>query len=102
MIRRPPRSTLFPYTTLFRSLMGSGLVIQGSGSSGTLNVNEPLPSLTVSGGNLSFNRTVTNLVRYSTLLNSSNTVMSYADFSLSTIANAAALTVDTGAILNFG
>src|SRR2546426_3832650 len=23
MIRRPPRSTLFPYTTLFRSLMGS-------------------------------------------------------------------------------
>src|SRR5438874_7281354 len=24
MIRRPPRSTLFPYTTLFRSLMVSG------------------------------------------------------------------------------
>src|SRR3712207_7912749 len=24
MIRRPPRSTLFPYTTLFRSLQGSG------------------------------------------------------------------------------
>src|SRR2546428_1501644 len=24
MIRRPPRSTLFPYTTLFRSLGGSG------------------------------------------------------------------------------
>src|SRR3989454_11368469 len=24
MIRRPPRSTLFPYTTLFRSLMGFG------------------------------------------------------------------------------
>src|SRR2546428_7569430 len=24
MIRRPPRSTLFPYTTLFRSLMGNG------------------------------------------------------------------------------
>src|SRR3989442_9405728 len=23
MIRRPPRSTLFPYTTLFRSVMGS-------------------------------------------------------------------------------
>src|SRR2546429_4302023 len=23
MIRRPPRSTLFPYTTLFRSLIGS-------------------------------------------------------------------------------
>src|SRR2546423_11012070 len=24
MIRRPPRSTLFPYTTLFRSAMGDG------------------------------------------------------------------------------
>src|SRR5256885_11946406 len=24
MIRRPPRSTLFPYTTLFRSLKGAG------------------------------------------------------------------------------
>src|SRR2546430_5368049 len=24
MIRRPPRSTLFPYTTLFRSLQGYG------------------------------------------------------------------------------
>src|SRR6266576_6387544 len=28
MIRRPPRSTLFPYTTLFRSLL-QGLVICG-------------------------------------------------------------------------
>src|SRR5436305_9306895 len=26
MIRRPPRSTLFPYTTLFRSLAESGYV----------------------------------------------------------------------------
>src|SRR5258708_23416061 len=26
MIRRPPRSTLFPYTTLFRSIMASGHV----------------------------------------------------------------------------
>src|SRR5256885_7551121 len=26
MIRRPPRSTLFPYTTLFRSLDGLGTV----------------------------------------------------------------------------
>src|SRR2546430_14504799 len=25
MIRRPPRSTLFPYTTLFRSLLGAGV-----------------------------------------------------------------------------
>src|SRR3712207_7697219 len=27
MIRRPPRSTLFPYTTLFRSTMQSGWAI---------------------------------------------------------------------------
>src|SRR5437660_12701958 len=27
MIRRPPRSTLFPYTTLFRSLEEGGLVV---------------------------------------------------------------------------
>src|SRR5256885_12995841 len=26
MIRRPPRSTLFPYTTLFRSVVGQALV----------------------------------------------------------------------------
>src|SRR2546427_9612985 len=27
MIRRPPRSTLFPYTTLFRSLLRAGAVL---------------------------------------------------------------------------
>src|SRR3712207_7577768 len=27
MIRRPPRSTLFPYTTLFRSEVGSDLIV---------------------------------------------------------------------------
>src|SRR5258708_13825442 len=30
MIRRPPRSTLFPYTTLFRSTLGSGLTTGAS------------------------------------------------------------------------
>src|SRR2546426_7065449 len=29
MIRRPPRSTLFPYTTLFRSLLTTGLATPG-------------------------------------------------------------------------
>ena len=28
MIRRPPRSTLFPYTTLFRSKVGMAVLIQ--------------------------------------------------------------------------
>src|SRR2546429_8838690 len=39
MIRRPPRSTLFPYTTLFRSLRSVGLTESswsGSRSCGTL------------------------------------------------------------------
>src|SRR5260370_25699404 len=29
MIRRPPRSTLFPYTTLFRSVTGDGNTVLG-------------------------------------------------------------------------
>src|SRR5256885_3897223 len=31
MIRRPPRSTLFPYTTLFRSVRGPGARARGRG-----------------------------------------------------------------------
>src|SRR2546427_11536379 len=31
MIRRPPRSTLFPYTTLFRSLQRQALARDGGG-----------------------------------------------------------------------
>src|SRR3989442_4963839 len=36
MIRRPPRSTLFPYTTLFRSLLREGIkvVIAGQPNAG--------------------------------------------------------------------
>ena len=28
MVRRPPRSTLFPYTTLFRSFLDAGRIIE--------------------------------------------------------------------------
>src|SRR2546430_12987546 len=41
MIRRPPRSTLFPYTTLFRSLSvapTSGTITAGQSATFTLNV----------------------------------------------------------------
>src|SRR5256885_4243261 len=31
MIRRPPRSTLFPYTTLFRSVQGTNAALQDPG-----------------------------------------------------------------------
>src|SRR3712207_8770609 len=35
MIRRPPRSTLFPYTTLFRSGLGLSIVRHLAGALGT-------------------------------------------------------------------
>src|SRR3989441_5559644 len=38
MIRRPPRSTLFPYTTLFRSLLGPN----GAGKTTTVEILEGL------------------------------------------------------------
>src|SRR3712207_7555403 len=34
MIRRPPRSTLFPYTTLFRSRAAGTGAVNGSGTAG--------------------------------------------------------------------
>src|SRR3712207_6960906 len=34
MIRRPPRSTLFPYTTLFRSHVGRGVLRHQQGGGG--------------------------------------------------------------------
>src|SRR5689334_24175822 len=65
MIRRPPRSTLFPYTTLFRSL---GLFRQ---------VADRLIYI-----HLDSNRTVSPLDRKSTRLNSSHSSISYAVFCL--------------------
>src|SRR2546422_8260224 len=35
MIRRPPRSTLFPYTTLFRSLSGAHWLVQAATRAGS-------------------------------------------------------------------
>src|SRR5437588_3831463 len=64
MIRRPPTSTLFPYTTLFRSSTRRSL-------------SEPFgkPQLVIANG-----RVVED--RKSTRLNSSHTVISYAVFCL--------------------
>src|SRR2546422_7035478 len=44
MIRRPPRSTLFPYTTLFRSTGGKpdAVLAPGNNGIGTLTVNSNL------------------------------------------------------------
>src|SRR3712207_7374793 len=43
MIRRPPRSTLFPYTTLFRSYLGVPL-LDGEGLVGVLYAHSPEPA----------------------------------------------------------
>src|SRR5260221_13905253 len=42
MIRRPPRSTLFPYTTLFRSRLASGPLL-ADGAMGTLLYSRGIP-----------------------------------------------------------
>src|SRR4051795_10650529 len=67
MIRRPPRSTLFPYTTLFRS----GCCTAGRCNSHLIN-DRPLYG---AGGGID---------RKSTRLNSSHTLISYAVFCLKT------------------
>src|SRR5260221_5024316 len=74
MIRRPPRSTLFPYTTLFRSTVGCILLV----AVGIAWLATKFPSS--DGENLS--PIAENLDRKSTRLNSSHTVISYAVFCL--------------------
>src|SRR5438034_7401379 len=85
MIRRPPRSTLFPYTTLFRSQGGqyrAGEWIEGVPTIGTwADHSVPLPE----GGEFQTGVAKTNpwwQDRKSTRLNSSHTVISYAVFCL--------------------
>src|SRR2546430_7029078 len=41
MIRRPPRSTLFPYTTLFRSLRDWVIRFNEQGADGLINIPSP-------------------------------------------------------------
>src|SRR5258707_10500356 len=48
MIRRPPRSTLFPYTTLFRSSWTHVKEVRSSGALTYLGSDTRLPSLAVS------------------------------------------------------
>src|SRR5256885_9441520 len=101
MIRRPPRSTLFPYTTLFRSI---GAFTAGSGGGDKPGVWTPQTAPpfvigiagSVSVGKSTFSRTLRELLarnpehpevglitdRKSTRLNSSHLVISYAVFCL--------------------
>src|SRR3712207_7578915 len=83
MIRRPPRSTLFPYTTLFRSLFAWATFAVGFGF-------RPLGAILFGylgdklGRKYTFLVTITlmGLDRKSTRLNSSHANISYAVFCL--------------------
>src|SRR5258708_13020370 len=78
MIRRPPRSTLFPYTTLFRSIacVSSGTSCFDSLSSYSLNSTDAR-SCVVGARCVQAQRD-----RKSTRLNSSHQIISYAVFCL--------------------
>src|SRR5256885_9265368 len=75
MIRRPPRSTLFPYTTLFRSLV-FGVNPLGVQADGTLSEGAQKQ------GGMGTERSARDRDRKSTRLNSSHLVISYAVFCL--------------------
>src|SRR2546426_4161392 len=79
MIRRPPRSTLFPYTTLFRSLFGGGTLFLLALSP----VGRALAArITGKKGHAEDDEAAEEVDRKSTRLNSSHLVISYAVFCL--------------------
>src|SRR3712207_8128133 len=86
MIRRPPRSTLFPYTTLFRSVQEHEQVVAvparlGDVEAGPLQ-GAPLPLGHLAGGVAELLPGVREADRKSTRLNSSHANISYAVFCL--------------------
>src|SRR3712207_7221900 len=93
MIRRPPRSTLFPYTTLFRSLARLGrarVAMPGGDAIGSRPIDLHLRGLERMGAKLSSQHgyvegiaeRLTGTDRKSTRLNSSHANISYAVFCL--------------------
>src|SRR5256885_4950183 len=86
MIRRPPRSTLFPYTTLFRSLF----FLPGSLGSGLTSAAITIPVCVLVGEGIGWGvgrleqieLALAREDRKSTRLNSSHLVISYAVFCL--------------------
>src|SRR5256885_7146531 len=77
MIRRPPRSTLFPYTTLFRSVLAARWALLCRRAPKLLQLGRGGP-IALRGGTLAG----LPLDRKSTRLNSSHLVISYAVFCL--------------------
>src|SRR2546430_5957775 len=72
MIRRPPRSTLFPYTTLFRSPGGGGVTA----------ARDKRAVVAIGGNALILDGQPGTIDRKSTRLNSSHSQISYAVFCL--------------------
>src|SRR5256885_11865412 len=86
MIRRPPRSTLFPYPTLFRSdlfVCAERCAVTAADSDGSLSSRGQLRyQLLVDLAGKHHKGSVARLDRKSTRLNSSHLVISYAVFCL--------------------
>src|SRR2546426_7652054 len=86
MIRRPPRSTLFPYTTLFRSISTRSITAPRGEALATVNWNSARFLSHVSLGTNQTSVRALSIVfsrdRKSTRLNSSHLVISYAVFCL--------------------
>src|SRR3712207_7590076 len=89
MIRRPPRSTLFPYTTLFRSMVAMLEAVTGAGRVGATET--PVPNRMVEVRQAARARDAYGSLhsmwlsardRKSTRLNSSHANISYAVFCL--------------------
>src|SRR2546430_10946942 len=81
MIRRPPRSTLFPYTTLFRSAR-SGLQRLADRGFENLSGDGPAGHERTPSGRVEHQRVRLPEDRKSTRLNSSHSQISYAVFCL--------------------
>src|SRR3712207_7876208 len=84
MIRRPPRSTLFPYTTLFRSCAWTGATspsLHPTVKPVAMVADEPQPAA-LDHAALQRRRRLLVLDRKSTRLNSSHANISYAVFCL--------------------
>src|SRR2546430_9015983 len=85
MIRRPPRSTLFPYTTLFRSMYLGKIVEWGDAEAVALEPQHPYTKALFAAAlpiDLDSPREEVTLDRKSTRLNSSHSQNSYAVFCL--------------------
>src|SRR2546427_2843888 len=83
MIRRPPRSTLFPYTTLFRSqCIRRGRHGQGAAHGGDAALGAGHGFFLHDGADALHQRIGIGLDRKSTRLNSSHSQISYAVFCL--------------------